>query len=302
MSRRAVGDVRHVDAQVGGAVAVDLHPQLGAVELERGVGVDDAAELLGPHAQLLGVGGERLEVGAAEGEVDVEVAAADVEGRHVAHRAAQVRELGEARADRRHHVALAVVAAEGGRRDRGGRGRARKRVSENLRSSCGAMRTKTFPWLTPPRKPPPAVASTLRTPCTWRSSRLDRAHRLVHGGEARPLGPRDVDLELRLVDVARDVLQLDQLEQRDRGEHDAEAEQRRRAPVGHGEAQQPLVAAVEPGVEALPRARRAVAAPWPPWPAAASSARSRRALIIGVSVKETSSETSTATAAVRPNW
>ena len=40
-----------VDAEVGGAVAVDLHAQLGLVELERGVGVDDAAELLGRRSR-----------------------------------------------------------------------------------------------------------------------------------------------------------------------------------------------------------------------------------------------------------
>ena len=40
------GDVLGAHAEVGGALAVDLHAQLGLVELERGVGVDDAAELL----------------------------------------------------------------------------------------------------------------------------------------------------------------------------------------------------------------------------------------------------------------
>ena len=43
LQRRA--DVVRVHAQVGGAVAVDLDAQLGLVELERGVGVDDAPDL-----------------------------------------------------------------------------------------------------------------------------------------------------------------------------------------------------------------------------------------------------------------
>ena len=63
------GDVLRVDAEVGRALAVDLHAQLGLVQLERGVGIDDA-ELRRALAQLLGVLGERLEVRPADGEVD----------------------------------------------------------------------------------------------------------------------------------------------------------------------------------------------------------------------------------------
>lgn len=43
------------------------------------------------------------------------------------------------------------------------------RVKENTRSSCGAMRTNTWPWFTLPRKLPPTPASTVRTPGTARS-------------------------------------------------------------------------------------------------------------------------------------
>ena len=64
-----------VDAEVGGALAVDLDAQLRLVELERSVGVHDAADLLGAVAQLLGVGDELFQVRAAQHEVDVEAAA-----------------------------------------------------------------------------------------------------------------------------------------------------------------------------------------------------------------------------------
>ena len=86
-----------LDAQVGGAVAVDLDAQLGLVELERGVGVDDAAAApSSAAAQLLGVVGERLELRAADDEVDVGAAAADVERRRSCARdSADRRELRE---------------------------------------------------------------------------------------------------------------------------------------------------------------------------------------------------------------
>ena len=88
----------------------------------------------------------------------------------VAHRRAQVRELAQPAADLLHDVALRVVAAERAPGDRAAAGRAARRPSENVRSACGAMRTKALPWLTPPRNQPPAVARTGRTPGTCRSS------------------------------------------------------------------------------------------------------------------------------------
>ena len=39
---QGVGDVLGVHAEIGGALAVDLDAQLGLVELERGVGVQQA--------------------------------------------------------------------------------------------------------------------------------------------------------------------------------------------------------------------------------------------------------------------
>ena len=107
-------------------------------------------------------------------------------------------------------------------------------------------------------------------------------------GEARALGRGDADLELRLVDVARDVLLLDQLVERDRRRASRRApDQRPPAPVRIGAAAASARRrASMRRVEALPRARPS--SPWPPPCRPASAARSRRALIIGVSVNETS--------------
>ena len=56
------GDVFGADVQVGGALAIDNHAQLGAVEFKRRVGVDDA-EIFGADAQTIGVVGERFKSG-----------------------------------------------------------------------------------------------------------------------------------------------------------------------------------------------------------------------------------------------
>ncbi len=138
---QGVGDVRGVDAEVGGALAVDLDAQLRLVELERGVGVHDAADLLGAVAQVFGVGDELFELRAAQDEVDVEAAArAEVERRRVADADAQRRVLAHAPPDLLHHVLLRVVAAEGLQRLAVQR-LAPDALTESVRSSCGAMRT-----------------------------------------------------------------------------------------------------------------------------------------------------------------
>ena len=52
-ARCAMSSVRH--AEIRGPLAIDHHPQLGLVELQRRVGIHDAAELLRARAQPLGV-------------------------------------------------------------------------------------------------------------------------------------------------------------------------------------------------------------------------------------------------------
>ena len=54
---------------------------------------------------------------------------------------------------------------------------------------------------------------------------LDGPHDLVHRGQARPLRRGDVDLELRLVDVARDVLLAHQQVERHRRGHHGQRDQ-----------------------------------------------------------------------------
>ena len=60
-----------IDAEVRGALAIDHDAQLGLVEFQRGVGVDDAAELLRSLDEFIGIAGE-LRCPVHENEVDVE--------------------------------------------------------------------------------------------------------------------------------------------------------------------------------------------------------------------------------------
>src|SRR5207245_5696033 len=103
-------------AQVGSALAVDLHAPLRAVEPQGRIGVHDATELRRAAAQPLAVVGQSHEIRSADDEVDVEGAAADVEARDVANRHPDVPELSQTLADLLDDVALADVAAEGGHR------------------------------------------------------------------------------------------------------------------------------------------------------------------------------------------
>ena len=72
------GDVISRDAEVGSTRPVDLDAQLRLVELQGGVGVNDA-QLRRFLAQNLGVLRQHFQVGAAQVEVNIKVAAADVE-------------------------------------------------------------------------------------------------------------------------------------------------------------------------------------------------------------------------------
>ncbi len=133
---QGVGDVGGVDAQVGGAIAVDLDPQLGLVELQGGVGVEQA-QLGRLLAQPLGVVVEHVEIGPQQGEVDVVVGAAADEGLRVAHRHAHVGHTAQTLPDLLLDVALAVVALEGAP----GRPGCSRRLQPKVRSSWGASRT-----------------------------------------------------------------------------------------------------------------------------------------------------------------
>ena len=59
------GDVGHLDAEVGGLVAVDVDGDFGLAADERAVHVDRAGDLGKPRLRLFGVLGEPVEIGAA---------------------------------------------------------------------------------------------------------------------------------------------------------------------------------------------------------------------------------------------
>ena len=227
-----------VDAEVGRALAVDLDAQLGLVELERGVGVDDARAPAALLAQPLGVAapaprgpGPRMAKSMSNG------AAADVERRRrCATGDAQVGELPQASrappASRRAACSCPGTPSSGSsvHDARAAAGRARTRAPRAAR--CARRRC---PRLTPPRKPPPTVASTDAHARHRRAPRASTA-RIASSiaAEARALGRGDADLELRLVHVARHVLLPDQAVERDRRQrHGSRDRHRPWPPVAH---------------------------------------------------------------------
>src|SRR5262249_60295217 len=85
---------------------------LGAIELQRGVGVDDAAQLGHALAESLAVLREGDEIRSTDDEVDVERSATDVESGNVPHDDAQVAILADALTYLLDDVTLADVALE----------------------------------------------------------------------------------------------------------------------------------------------------------------------------------------------
>ncbi len=85
------GDVLRVHAEVGRAVAVDLHLQLGLVQPQRGVRIDDA-DLGRLQSKALAIVGQRRQLRTANGQVEVAAAAAQVERLDVANAARAGRE------------------------------------------------------------------------------------------------------------------------------------------------------------------------------------------------------------------
>ena len=135
-------DVLGVDAQVGGALAVDLDAQLRLVELERGVGVERCPAPAHRPAQLLGVARASVSRSGPRSTKSMSKLPPPMLNACALRTAVRrSRKLAQAPADLLHHVALGVVALE--RAPAAGRGvsRAAAVPSEKVRSSCGAMRT-----------------------------------------------------------------------------------------------------------------------------------------------------------------
>ena len=126
-----------------------------------------------------------------------------------------------------------------------------------------------------------------------RTSRSTDRHDVVHRRRARPFRRGDLHLELGFVDVGRDELLPDDAVERVRGADHQHGDDDDHGPVAERPAERARIAGVETAVEAGARIRVSPVD---------CSRRNRRALIIGVSVNDTSSETRMATAAVKPNW
>lgn len=93
------GDVLGIDAEVGGAGAVDFGTEFGFIEFEGDIGVEEA-EVGGLEAEVFGVFAEFFEFGAEDGEVDFGAGAAGTDGgAHSADGDAEVGEVAELLSD-----------------------------------------------------------------------------------------------------------------------------------------------------------------------------------------------------------
>ena len=149
-------------------------------------------------------------------------------------------------------------------------------------------------------KPLPTEASTNRTPGICAQFLLDLQRHVVDRAQAGAFRRGDAHVELAFVHVAGQIFLPHQLVERHGGGHDQQRQAGHQPAMAHGPAQNAGVGAVNARVETgsgiLARGPPSCSSPRP------LRARSNRALIIGVSVNDTSRLTSTATADVRPNW
>ena len=248
--------VLDVDAEFRGALAIDLHAQLGLGEAQRRVEVLHAAQLARPFLEAAAVVVQGREVRAADGEVDVEVAAADVEAALVAHGATQVGELAQAAPDLAHHVALRVVAAECGEWISGQRA-----VDEPAHREAALL-----VWFDAHVER--AAADATEEPAAGLGEDrddagdlahlgFDRAHRLVHRLVADLIRAADAHVEFAFVDVGGDVVLLhERVELHRRAGHGERHEQRQHG-VAERLAQEPQVGAfADAGAIAVHRRHR----------------------------------------------
>jgi hypothetical protein len=85
---------------------------------------------------------------------------------------------------------------------------------------------------------------------------LDRAHHLVHRGEARALGRGRADLELGFVDVGRRVLLADRSIERHRRRDDGEREEHDDAAPAHRPREDRGIRPIDESIQAGPRTWR----------------------------------------------
>ncbi len=100
------------------------------------------------------------------------------------------------------------------------------RVSEKIRSSCGAISTNTCASLTVLNGPPAMVVSTVRIAGICFQLALDRPHRVVHRGDAGAFGRGHAHLELRFVHAGRQEVLPHQAVERDHRQHHEDGDRR----------------------------------------------------------------------------
>src|SRR5678815_1048465 len=111
---QARGDVRRVNTEIRGAIAIDHDTQLGLVEFQSRISVNDAAEVLRALDQIICITSERDELRSTKYEVDIGAATSTkVERLRVAHTDTHRRVLLKSPAHFNHYVLLRVVSFEG---------------------------------------------------------------------------------------------------------------------------------------------------------------------------------------------
>ena len=78
---------------------------------------------------------------------------------------------------------------------------------------------------------------------------LDLQHDVVHSGNTDAFGSVDLNLELRFIDIARNIVLPDHLRQRNRRSRDKNANHYDRDPMLHGPRQHPCVHLIDSTIE-----------------------------------------------------
>ena len=243
-------DVRNVHAQIGRAGAIDDHADLGRIEFQRGVGIENANLGRAP-AQLLGVIVEPLQIGAEQREFDLRLAATNVERAGAAHGRAQRGIFSQALPNVLHDLLLGKISFESSLRTRvqqfaeqapdGEHAlvvRQQFHIDANLVQSAQSAGTDGGEHGLDARHSAQFV--------------LNQPRHLVHRNDAQALGRPHKHIELAFVGIARDVFLLDQFVEGNGGNNQRQRHDSYSQPIPHGKTEQMFVSAIDPRVEADP--------------------------------------------------
>src|SRR5262249_13361762 len=250
------GYVGRIDAEIGGARAVDVDAQFRLIDLQRHVGVEEY-ELRRALAQLIGVLEQGRQVGAAQHEFDVgEAPPAEVDGLWVADRRAEVREFAQPLAHLLLNVPRGIIAAEDRQR------LAAPQPLPEFRQVDRALLVRrdadvNIGAVDRPYKRGAGAAQHHPNLGYLFQLGLDRLQSLVHRDQAGPFGGRKAYAELRLVNVAGNEILLAQTGRRNGRGHHQKAPSPYQEAMSHDEMEHPRIGAVNITVKTAARPRQA---------------------------------------------